>query len=152
MNFHQLQPISIRKTSALAYLVAEWYAAGGAYHSYYMWHGGNNYGRTAASGVTTLYADDVCLHADGTPNQLKYTQVSRLQYLIAERAEVILSPDSIRIVIPYWNGILVLHNLFIRIHLRLIFLLVRLLHHSMYFFVIKIFQSMIILFTYMMII
>jgi hypothetical protein len=97
-------PISLRKTSELAYSVAEWYAAGGAYHSYYMWHGGNNYGRIAASGVTTLYADDVCLHADGTPNEPKYTQLSRLQHLIADRAEVLLSQDSSRTPLPYWDG------------------------------------------------
>ena len=98
------QPISIRKTSDLAYSVAEWFAGGGAYHAYYMWHGGNNYGRIAASGVTTLYADDVCLHADGTPNEPKYTQLSRLQHIIADRAAVLLSQDAIRTTIPYWNG------------------------------------------------
>ena len=81
------QAISIRTTSDVAYSVAEWFAGGGAYHAYYMWHGGNNYGRTAASGVTTLYADDVCLHSDGTPNEPKYTQLSRLQHLIADHAE-----------------------------------------------------------------
>jgi hypothetical protein len=37
--------------------------------------------------VTTWYADDVCLHADGTANEPKYTQLSRLQHLVAERPE-----------------------------------------------------------------
>jgi hypothetical protein len=37
-------PLSIRKTSDLGYSVAGWFAAGGAYHAYYMWHGVNNYG------------------------------------------------------------------------------------------------------------
>ena len=96
--------MGIRDTSNIAYSVAEWFADGGAYHSYYMWHGGNNYGRTASSGVTTLYADDVCLHADGTPNEPKYTQLSRLQHLIAARANDLLSQDSNRSIIPYWNG------------------------------------------------
>jgi hypothetical protein len=94
----------IRKTSDIAYSVAEWFAGGGAYHSYYMWHGGNNYGRTAGSGITTMYADDVCLHSDGTPNEPKYTQLSRLQHLIADHAEILLSQDSTRTAIPYWNG------------------------------------------------
>ncbi|CAF3915997.1 unnamed protein product, partial [Didymodactylos carnosus] len=58
------QAVAIRTTEDLAYSVAEWFAGGGAYHSYYMWHGGNNYGRTAASGITTMYADDTPLHAD----------------------------------------------------------------------------------------
>ena len=66
--------------------------------------GGNNYGRTASAGITTMYADDVCLHSDGTPNEPKYTQLSRLQHLIADHAQVLLSQDSNRTLIPYWNG------------------------------------------------
>ena len=95
---------AIRTTPDIAYSVAEWFAGGGAYHSYYMWHGGNNYGRTAASGITTAYADDVCLHADGTANEPKYTQLSRLQHLIADHAEVLLSQDSTRTPLPWWDG------------------------------------------------
>jgi len=93
-----------RTTSDIAYSVASWFAAGGAYHSYYMWHGGNNYERSAAAHITTMYADDVCLHADGTPNEPKYTQLSRLQHLIANHADVMLSQDEKRTMIPYWNG------------------------------------------------
>lgn len=72
------QAPAIRETADLAYSVATWFAAGGDYHAYYMWHGGNHYGRTAGSVLTTWYADDVCLHADGTPNEPKYTHLSRL--------------------------------------------------------------------------
>jgi hypothetical protein len=96
--------VVIRPTNDVAYSVGEWFAAGGAYHAYYMWHGGNNYGRTAGSGITTMYADDVLLHSDGTPNEPKYTQLSRLQHLIADRAEVLLSQNSTRILLPYWDG------------------------------------------------
>jgi len=96
--------VNIRLPSDLTYSVAEWFAGGGAYHAYYMWHGGNNYGHTASSGVATMYADDVCLHSDGTPNEPKYTQLSRLQHLIANHAEVILSQDANRTIIPFWNG------------------------------------------------
>ena len=96
--------ISIRTPSDIAYSVAEWFAGGGSYHAYYMWHGGNNYGHTAGSGITTMYADDVCLHSDGTPNEPKYTQLSRLQHLIADHAEILLSQDSSRTVLPYWDG------------------------------------------------
>ena len=97
-------PLAIRTTSDLAYSVAEWFAAGGAYHAYYMWHGGNNYGRSAASAVTTVYADDVCLHSDGTPNEPKYTHLSRLQHLIAQHAKDILSQNATRVPIPWWDG------------------------------------------------
>ena len=96
--------VAIRTTADVAYSVAEWFAGGGSYHSYYMWHGGNNYERTAASGITTMYADDVLLHADGTPNEPKYTQLSRLQHLIANHAQVLLSQNSTRTPLPYWDG------------------------------------------------
>ena len=98
------EAVALRTTSDIAYSVAEWFAGGGAYHSYYMWYGGNNYGRTASAGITTMYADDVCLHADGTPNEPKYTQLSRLQHLIGNHAEALLSQDANRTAIPYWNG------------------------------------------------
>jgi hypothetical protein len=109
-----------RTTSSIASSVAAWFGAGGAYHAYYIWHGGNNYGRTAASGITTLYADDVCLHSDGTPNEPKYTQLSRLQHFIADHAKILLSQYSVRI--PFLGGTentgeMVLNNLFILIHL-----------------------------------
>jgi beta-galactosidase len=96
--------VAIRTTSDLAYSVAEWYAAGGAYHAYYMWHGGNNYGNTAGSGITTMYADDVCLHADGTPNEPKYTQLSRLQHFVADHAQLLLGQDPVRTTLPWWDG------------------------------------------------
>ncbi|CAF3381904.1 unnamed protein product [Rotaria sp. Silwood1] len=98
------EAVAIRTTADVAYSVAEWFAGGGSYHSYYMWHGGNNYGRTAASGITTMYADDVLLHADGTPNEPKYTQLSRLQHLIANYAQILLSQSSTRTPLPYWDG------------------------------------------------
>jgi hypothetical protein len=96
--------VTIRTTTDLAKSVAQWFGAGGAYHSYYMWHGGNNYGRTAASSVTTFYADDVLLHADGTPNEPKYTHLGRLQHLVADHAQGIVSQDPVRTALPWWNG------------------------------------------------
>ena len=98
------EALGVRTTEDLAYSVAEWFAGGGAYNAYYMWHGGNNYGRTAEAGVATWYSNDVLLHADGIPDEPKYTQLGRLQHLIADRAEAILSQNSVRTPLPYWNG------------------------------------------------
>jgi hypothetical protein len=98
------QASGVRSFEDLSYSIAEWFAGGGAYHSYYMWHGGNHYGRTAGSSITTWYADDVLLRADGTPNEPKYTHLGRLQHLLADRAQAILSQDSVRTPVPYWNG------------------------------------------------
>ncbi len=41
------QGVYYRSPEDLSYSVAEWFADGGAYHAYYMWHGGNQYGRTS---------------------------------------------------------------------------------------------------------
>jgi beta-galactosidase len=95
---------AIRDASDLGYSVAEWFAGGGSYHAYYMWHGGNNYGHTAGSGITTMYADDVCLHADGTPNEPKYTHLSRLQHIVANSAQAMLSQNATRGQLPWWDG------------------------------------------------
>jgi beta-galactosidase len=95
---------AIRDPSDLGYSVAEWFSGGGAYHAYYMWHGGNNYGNTGGSGITTAYADDVCLHADGTANEPKYTHLSRLQHIVANSAQAILSQNATRGPLPWWDG------------------------------------------------
>ena len=136
------QLLFVRPTSDLAYSVAGWFAGGGAYHAYYMWHGGNNYGRTAGSGITTMYADDVCLHADGTPNEPKYTQLSRLQHLVADHAQVLLSQDANRTAFTLvgWKrmGRLVINNMFILIHHLFILLVIKLVYQLAYSFIIKI--------------
>lgn len=75
--------IGLRIAADIGYSIAEWFAAGGFYHSYYMWFGGNNNERSASSCITTMYQHDACLHSDGTPNEPKYTHLSRLQHLIA---------------------------------------------------------------------
>ncbi len=98
------QASGVRSHEDLSYSIAEWFAGGGTYHSHYMWHGGNHYGRTAGSSITTWYADDVLLHADCTPNEPKYTQLGRFQQLVADQAQAILSQDSVRTPVPYWNG------------------------------------------------
>ena len=39
----------------VAFVVAKWIAKGGSHFNYYMWHGGNNYERFAAGGITQFY-------------------------------------------------------------------------------------------------
>jgi hypothetical protein len=51
-----------------------------------------------------MYADDVCLHSDGTPNEPKYTQLSRLQHIVANNAQVLLSQYANRTALPRWDG------------------------------------------------
>uniref|UniRef100_K3WAE7 Beta-galactosidase n=1 Tax=Globisporangium ultimum (strain ATCC 200006 / CBS 805.95 / DAOM BR144) TaxID=431595 RepID=K3WAE7_GLOUD len=47
-------PPDQRSASDVSYAVARWFAVGGAAQNYYMYHGGNNYGRSASAGVTTM--------------------------------------------------------------------------------------------------
>jgi hypothetical protein len=98
------QTFNGRSAEDFSYSAAEWFADGGAYHCYYMWHGGNHYGRTGGSGLTTAYSDHVHLHSDGTPNEPKYTHMSRLHHLIADQATTLLSQDSVRSLLPHWDG------------------------------------------------
>ncbi|CAF4439951.1 unnamed protein product, partial [Adineta steineri] len=81
------QALGIRTPQDLSYSAGEWFAGGGAYLSYYMWHGGNHYGRTGGSCLTTASSDDVHLRVDGTPNEPKYTHLGRLQHLVTEHAQ-----------------------------------------------------------------
>ena len=93
-----------RSPEDLSYSVAEWFANGGGYQAYYMWHGGNQYGRTTGSGLVTAYSDTTQLHSDGTPFEPKYTHTGRLHQLLADHAQVLVSQDSVRVPVPYWDG------------------------------------------------
>ncbi|KAG2781430.1 Beta-galactosidase 5 [Phytophthora cactorum] len=86
-------PNDQRTPEAVAYAVARWFAVGGAAHNYYMYHGGNNYGRAASAGVTTMYADGVNLHSDGLSNEPKRTHLRRLHEALIECNDVLLRND-----------------------------------------------------------
>ncbi|DAZ94405.1 TPA: hypothetical protein N0F65_003434 [Lagenidium giganteum] len=82
-----------RTPADVAYTVARWFAVGGASHNYYMYHGGNNYGRTASAGVTTMYADDVSLHSDGLGNEPKRSHLRLLHQVLRECNDELLSTE-----------------------------------------------------------
>ncbi|KAL0484279.1 BGAL7 [Acrasis kona] len=93
-----------RSPQDLAYSVLGWIAAGGSYHAYYMWHGGNNYGLSAASMITTKYAYDVNLHSDGTFNEPKFSHLGNVHRITSKYASVLLQQDKVeRVPIPVWN-------------------------------------------------
>ncbi|KAK1936634.1 Beta-galactosidase 8 [Phytophthora citrophthora] len=79
-----------RTPEDVAYAVARWFAVGGAAHNYYMYHGGNNYGRAASAGVTTMYADGVNLHSDGLSNEPKRSHLRRLHEAIIACNDILL--------------------------------------------------------------
>jgi hypothetical protein len=55
-----------------------------------MYHGGNNYGRAASAGVTTMYADGVNLHSDGLSNEPKRSHLRKLHEALIECNDVLL--------------------------------------------------------------
>jgi beta-galactosidase len=98
------QVIGVRSPENLAYSVASWIAAGGSYHAYYMYHGGNHYGLNAASSITNMYADDVNLRSDGTTNEPKYSHLGRLHKLAAKHASTLMNQDTIvPMPLQWWN-------------------------------------------------
>ncbi|GLE02457.1 hypothetical protein PINS_up011295 [Pythium insidiosum] len=82
-----------RPPEDMAYTVARWISVGGSHHNYYMYHGGNNYGRTASAGVTTMYADGVNLHSDGLSNEPKRSHLRRLHEALIACNDVLLASE-----------------------------------------------------------
>jgi beta-galactosidase len=94
----------IRPPEYIAHTMTQWIAYGGSFTNHYMWYGGNNYGTDAGASVTTQYSDDSNVHSDLTPNEPKFSQVRRLNNILAKYANVILQQDSPTPKrVPYWN-------------------------------------------------
>lgn len=83
-----------RTPQDMAYVVMKWFARGGAHHNYYMWYGGNNFGRLAGSCITTKYADGVNLHSDMLDNEPKKTHLSKLHNLLGSYSTSLLQSPS----------------------------------------------------------
>lgn len=72
----------------------QWFARGGSYLNYYMWWGGYNRGRAAASGIMNMYASDACLCPSGQLRQPKYGHFLDFHEAIASIAPVFLNTES----------------------------------------------------------
>ena len=59
-----------------------------------MYFGGNNYGRAAAGGVTTKYADDVNLHFDALSNEPKRSHLRKLHRVLSGLNAILLANDK----------------------------------------------------------
>ncbi|KAJ3089277.1 hypothetical protein HK102_006774 [Quaeritorhiza haematococci] len=82
-----------RPAQDVAFSVARWFARGGSYVAYYMWHGGTNFGRTSGARITTSYDYDAPLDEYGFPNEPKYSHLSQLHHILLEYADVLTSTD-----------------------------------------------------------
>ena len=77
----------------MAQSIALWYAAGGAYHNYYTWYGGNHIKNYAASSITNQYQDGVNLHFDGLLHEPKHTHLVRLHNIISQNNKILLTQN-----------------------------------------------------------
>ena len=85
-----------RTPQVMAFVVMKWFARGGAHHDYYMWYGGNNFGRMAGSCVTTMYSDGVNLYSDMLPHEPKKTHLSKLSDLLGTYSiSLLYSPSQV---------------------------------------------------------
>jgi hypothetical protein len=62
--------------------------------NYYMWTGGNNYGRWTGDSVTTMYAADAIVCPDGLPHEPKFSHTAAMHAVIAGAASVLLGTDA----------------------------------------------------------
>jgi beta-galactosidase len=83
-----------RTPQDMAHVVMKWFARGAAHHNYYMWYGGNNFGRLAGSCVTNMYSDGVNLHSDMLANEPKKTHLSKLHDLLGSYSDSLLHSPS----------------------------------------------------------
>lgn len=94
----------VRKTSDIAYGISRWFAYGGTYHNFYMFHGGNNMGfedsyrgatGTAAKGVVTAYAPDVMVDSWGHVHEPRYSFLKKMfQVLHANEDALLMNPAA----------------------------------------------------------
>ena len=66
--------------------VMGWYARGGSHMNYYMWTGGNNYGRWTGDSITHMYAVDAILCPDGLRHEPKFSYTTAMHSAIAVAA------------------------------------------------------------------
>ncbi|KAM1836147.1 hypothetical protein ACFX14_018109 [Malus domestica] len=72
----------LRTAEDLAFSVARFFQLGGTFQNYYMYHGGTNFGRTAAAYVTTTYDYDAPLDEYGNLNQPKWGHLKELHQIL----------------------------------------------------------------------
>lgn len=83
-----------RTPEDVSFVIARWFARGGAHHNYYMWFGGTHVARWAGASVANKYADGVNLHSDGQPNEPKKTHLQRLHLILADHGSTLLNSPS----------------------------------------------------------
>jgi len=81
---------SQRAAEDIAFSVARWFSRNGSHVNYYMYHGGTNYGRTAASFVTTRYYDEAPIDEFGLIREPKWGHLKDLHQALVLAKKPIL--------------------------------------------------------------
>ncbi|KAL6585819.1 hypothetical protein OROMI_002463 [Orobanche minor] len=85
-------PILYRPAQDLAFSIARFVQNNGSFFNYYMYHGGTNFGRTAAGlFVATSYDYDAPLDEYGLPNEPKYGHLTDLHKAIKQCEPALVS-------------------------------------------------------------
>ena len=89
----------VRNTSDIAYGISRWFAYGGTYLNFYMFHGGNNmgfedpyYGATGTAGkdVVTAYEPDVMVDSWGHVHEPRYSFLKKMFEILMSNEEALL--------------------------------------------------------------
>ena len=98
-----------RGADDVAWASMRWFARGGAHMNYYMYVGGNNFGRTGGDAITTAYATDVNVCPDGLPNEPKFSHLGNMHAALREVAPALLGakPQVGRAVFLPHHGVMV---------------------------------------------
>ncbi|KAK6283713.1 hypothetical protein POUND7_002665 [Theobroma cacao] len=87
-------PIPHRPVEDLAFAIARFFETGGAFHNYYMYFGGTNFGRTAGGPlVATSYDYDAPIDEYGFIRQPKWGHLRDLHLAIKHCEEYLISSD-----------------------------------------------------------
>ena len=91
LSQHWGEPVPLCDTRNIAYDVASFFAKGGTYQNYYMWHGGSNFGRTVGGpDIITSYDYDAPLDEYGVPHDPKYTHQTQLHMALNKYSTTLL--------------------------------------------------------------
>eukprot|EP00927_Polykrikos_kofoidii_P061211 TRINITY_DN56077_c0_g1_i1.p1 TRINITY_DN56077_c0_g1~~TRINITY_DN56077_c0_g1_i1.p1 ORF type:complete len:798 (+),score=105.28 TRINITY_DN56077_c0_g1_i1:64-2394(+) len=96
---------SKRPVTELAFAIAKWVADGGSLFNYYMYHGGTNFGRTAAALMKTSYDFDAPINEFGLPNEPKYTALKTLHSVIHRYEGALLASDALPPQVDLGDGV-----------------------------------------------
>lgn len=88
------ESVPYRPVEDVAFAVARFYAKSGAFMNYYMFHGGTNFERTAASDLVTSYDYQVHIDEYGLVREPMFTHMANLHILLLDHQDVILAQDK----------------------------------------------------------